>query len=90
MLLPADKLYGVAEFLFQQDAAPARGAENTSNWCAGHRFALPCLIGQSAQLSGTAKRIWVSFEREMRDTRTNETVELEAAVRAAATSITPE
>lgn len=36
MLPSADKLYGDADFLFQQDLAPAHSAKTTSNWFADH------------------------------------------------------
>ena len=36
MLLSAYKLYGHADFLFQQDLTPAHSAKMTSNWFADH------------------------------------------------------
>ncbi len=36
MLPPADKLYGDADFLFQQDLAPAHSDKTTSKWFADH------------------------------------------------------
>ncbi|KAF7656121.1 hypothetical protein LDENG_00046140 [Lucifuga dentata] len=36
MLPSADKLYGDADFLFQQDLAPAHSAKTTRNWFADH------------------------------------------------------
>ena len=36
MLPSADKLYGDADFLFQQDLAPAHSAKTTSKWFDDH------------------------------------------------------
>ena len=36
MLPSADKLYGDADFLFQQDLAPAHSAKTTGNWFSAH------------------------------------------------------
>ncbi len=36
MLTSAEKLYGDAYFLFQQDLAPAHTAKSTSKWFADH------------------------------------------------------
>ncbi len=36
MLPSADKLYGEADFIFQQDLAPAHTAEGTKNWFNDH------------------------------------------------------
>ena len=36
MLPSADELYGDADFLFQQDSAPAHSAKTSSNWFTDH------------------------------------------------------
>ncbi len=37
MLSSADKLYGDADFIFQQDLAPAHSAKGTKSWFNDHR-----------------------------------------------------
>ncbi len=44
MLPSADKLYGDADFIFQQDLAPAHTAKGTKSWY--NDMVLLCLIGQ--------------------------------------------
>ncbi len=44
MLPSADKLYGDADFIFQQDLAPAHTAKGTKSWFNDH--GVTCLIGQ--------------------------------------------
>ena len=40
MLPSADKLYGDADFLFQQDLAPAHSAKTSSKWFVYHDIAV--------------------------------------------------
>ncbi len=47
MLHSADKLYGDADFIFQQDLAPAHTAKGTKT------MVLLCLIGQQTRLTWT-------------------------------------
>ncbi len=56
MLPSADKLYGDADFLFQQDLAPAHTAKGTKSWFNDH--VLLCLIGQQTRLT------WTPYYRE--------------------------
>ncbi len=49
MLPSADKLYGDADFIFQQDLAPAHTAKGTKSWFNDH--VLLCLIGQQTRLA---------------------------------------
>ncbi len=49
MLSSADKLYGDADFIFQQDLAPAHSAKGTKRWFNDH--VLLCLIGQQTRLT---------------------------------------
>ncbi len=49
MLPSIDKLYGDADFLFQQDLAPAHTAKRTTTWFNDH--GLVCLIGQQTRLT---------------------------------------
>ncbi len=49
MLSSADKLYGDADFIFQQDLAPAHTAKGTND------HVLLCLIGQQTRLTWTQR-----------------------------------
>ncbi len=51
MLPSADKLYGDADFIFQQDLAPAHTAKGTKSWF--NDMVLLCLIGQQTRLTWT-------------------------------------
>ncbi len=50
MLPSADKLYGDADFIFQQDLAPAHTAKGTKS---SMTMVLLCLIGQQTRLTWT-------------------------------------
>ncbi len=53
-ILPsADKLYGNADFIFQQDLAPAHTAKGTKSWFNDH--VLLCLIGQQTHQTWTQR-----------------------------------
>ncbi len=49
MLPSADKLYGDADFIFQQDLAPAHTAKGTKSWFDDH--GILCSIGQQTRLT---------------------------------------
>ncbi len=49
MLPSVDKLYGDADFIFQQDLAPAHTAKGTKSWFM--TMVLLCLIGQQTRLT---------------------------------------
>ncbi len=51
MLPSADKLYGDADFIFQQDLAPAHTARGTKSWSMNMVYL--CLIGQQTRLTWT-------------------------------------
>ncbi len=84
MLPSADKLYGDADFIFQQDLAPAHTAKGTKSWFNDHSV--------TVNLSdlNPIENIWGIIKRKMRDTRPNNADDLKAAVKATWTSITPE
>ncbi len=52
MLPSADKLYGDADFIFQQDLAPAHTAKGTTK-AGSMTMVLLCLIGQQTRLTWT-------------------------------------
>ncbi len=51
MFSSADKFYGYADFIFQQDLAPAHTAKGTKSWFNDH--VLLCFIGQQTPLTWT-------------------------------------
>lgn len=50
MLPSAEKFFGDANFLFQQDVAPARNAKTTTNWFADHDITVLDWPGNSPDL----------------------------------------
>ncbi len=89
MLPSADKLYGDADFLFQQDLTPAHSAKITSNWFADHGITVLDWPANSPDLN-PIENLWGIVKRKMRDPRLNNTDELQTAIKAAWASITPQ
>ncbi len=81
MLPSADKLYGDADFIFQQDLAPAHTAKGTKSWFNDHGVTVldwpanPPDLNPIENLSGILKR-------KMRDTRPNNADDLKTAIKA--------
>ncbi len=71
----ADKLYGDADFIFQQDSAPAHTAKTTSKWFTDHDITV---LDWPANMSDLNPRwnLWDIFKRKMRNSRSNNTDEL--------------
>ncbi len=82
MLPSADKLYGDADFIFQQDWAPAHTAKGTKSWFNDHGVTVLDWPANSPDLN--------LIEKKMRDTRPNNADNLKAAIKATCASITPE
>ncbi len=86
MLPSADKLYGDADFIFQQDLAPAHTAKGTKSWFNDHGVTVLDWPANSPDLnpienlSGIVKR----------DTRPNNADELKATVKETWASIPPQ
>ncbi len=74
MILSADKLYGDADFIFQQDLAPAHTAKGTKSWFSDHGVTVLDWPANSPDLNPK--------ESMMRDTRPNNAEELKAAIKA--------
>ncbi len=89
MLPSADKLYGDADFIFQQDLAPARTAKGTKSWFNNHSVTVLDWPAKSPDLN-PIENIWGIAKRKMRDTRLNNADDLKAAIKATWASITPE
>ncbi len=86
MLPSADKLYGDADFIFQQDLAPAKC---TKIWFNDHGFTVLDWPANSPDLN-PIENLWGIVKKKMRDTRHNNADNLKAAIKATWASITPE
>ncbi len=89
MLPSADKLYGDADFIFQQDLAPAHTAKGTKSWFNDHGVTVLDRPANSPDLN-PIENIWGIVKRKMRDTRTNNADDLKAAIKATWASIPPQ
>ncbi len=89
MLPSADKLYGDADFIFQQDLAPAHTAKGTKSWFNDHGVTVLDWPVNSPDLNPIENQ-WCIVKRKMRDTRPNNADDLKAAIKATWASITPE
>ncbi len=89
MLSSADKLYGDADFIFQQDLAPAHTAKSTKSWLNDHGVTVLDWPANSPDLNPTENLCGI-VKRKMRDTRPNNTDDLKAAIKATWASVTPE
>ncbi len=89
MLLAADQLYGDADFIFQQDLAPANSAKATSTWFKDHGIPVLNWPANSPDLN-PIENLWGIVKRKMRYARPNNAEELKATIRATWALITPE
>ncbi len=89
MLPSADKLYGDADFIFQQDLAPAHTAKGTKSWFNDHGVTVLDWPANSPDLN-PIENLWGIVKRKMRDTRPNNADELKATVKETWASISPQ
>ncbi len=89
MLPAADQLYGDADFIFQQDLAPAHSAKATSTWFKDHGIPVLNWPANSPDLNPIENR-WGIVKRKMRYARPKNAEELKATIRATWALITPE
>ncbi len=89
MLPSADKLYGDADFIFQQDLAPAHTAKGTKSWFNDHGVTVLDWTANSPDLN-PIENLWGIVKRKMRDTRPNNADELKATVKETLASIPPQ
>uniref|UniRef100_A0A8C1DVJ0 Tc1-like transposase DDE domain-containing protein n=1 Tax=Cyprinus carpio carpio TaxID=630221 RepID=A0A8C1DVJ0_CYPCA len=89
MLPAADQLYGDADFIFQQDLAPAHSAKATSTWYKDHGIPILNWPANSPDLN-PIENLWGIVKRKMRYARPNNAEELKANIRATWALITPE
>ena len=89
MLPSADELYGDADFIFQQDLAPAHTAKSTKTWFNDRGITVLDWPANSPDLN-LIENLWGIARRKMRDMRPNNAGELKAAIEASWSSITPQ
>ncbi len=70
MLPSVDKLYGDADFIFQQDLAPAHTAKGTKSWFNDRGVTVLDWPANSSDLN-PIENLWGIVKRKMRDTRPN-------------------
>lgn len=81
----ADQLHGDADFIFQQDLAPAHTAKNTSPWFKAN--GIPILNWPA---NWAEENLCFIEKKKMRDASLNNAEELKAAIKATCALITPE
>ncbi len=89
MLPSADKLYGDADFIFQQDLAPAHTAKGSKSWFNDHGVTVLDWPANSPDLN-PIENLWGIVKRKMRDTRPNNADDLKAAIKATWASTPPQ
>ncbi len=67
MLPSADQFFKDADFIFQQDLAPAHTAKSTKSWLNNH--VLVCLTGQQTHQTWTPERVYGLLSRGKWETR---------------------
>ncbi len=85
----AEKLYGDANFIFQQDLAPVHNAKGTKSWFNDHGVTVLDWPANSPDLN-PIENLWDIVKRKIRDTRPNNGDDLKAALKATWAFITPE
>ncbi len=81
MLPSADKLYGDADFIFQQDLAPVHTAKGTKSWFNGHGVTVLDWPANLPDLN-PIENLCSIVKRKMRDTRPNNADDLKDTIKA--------
>ncbi len=81
--------YEDADFIFQQDLAPAHTAKGTKSWFNDHGVTVLDWPANSPDLN-PIENLWGIVKRKMRDTRPNNADELKATVKETWASIPPQ
>ncbi len=89
MLPSADQLFKDADFIFQQDLAPAHTAKSTKSWLNDHGVGVLDWPANSPDLNPIENLSGI-VKRKMRDTRPNNADELKATVKETWASIPPQ
>ncbi len=88
MLPSADQLFKDADFIFQQDLAPAHTAKSTKSWLNDHGVAVLDWPANSPDLN--LENLWSIVKRKMRNKRPKNADELKATVKETWASIPPQ
>ncbi len=88
MLPSADQIFKDADFIFQQDLAPAHTAKSTKNWLNDHGVGVLDWPAYSPDLN-PIENLWVIVKRKMRNKRPKNADELKATVKETWASIPP-
>ncbi len=78
MLPSADQVFKEADFIFQQDLAPAHTAKSTKSWLNDHGVGVLDWPANSPDLN--IENLWSIVKRKMRNKRPKNADELKAAV----------
>ncbi len=81
MLPSADKLYGDADFIFQQDLAPAQTAKGTKSWFNDHGVTVLDWPANLPDLN-PIENLWDIVKRKMRDTKPNDADDPKVTIKA--------
>ncbi len=87
MLASANQLFKDADFIFQQDLAPAHTAKRTKIWLSDHGVGVLDLAANSPDLNFS---LWGIVKREMRNKRPKNADELKVTVKETWSSIPPQ
>ncbi len=80
MLLSADQLFKNADFVFQQDLAPAHTAKSTKSWLNDHGVGVLDWPANSPDLN-PIENLWGIVKRKIRNKRPKDADELNATVK---------
>ncbi len=89
MLPSADQLLKDADFIFQQDVAPAHTAKSTKSWLNDHGVGVLYWPANSPDLN-PIENLWCIVKRKMRNKRPENADELKATVKETWASIPPQ
>ncbi len=89
MLPSADQLFKDADFIFQQNLAPAHTAKSTKSWLNDHGVGVLDWPANSPDLN-PIKNLWGIVKRKMRNKRPKNADELKATVKETWASIPPQ
>ncbi len=89
VLSSADQLFKDADFIFQQDLAPAHTAKSTKSWLNDHGVGVLDWPANSPDLN-PIENLWDIVKRKMRNKRPKKSDELKATVKETWASIPPQ
>ncbi len=88
MLPSADQLFKDADFIFQQDLAPAHTTKSTKGWLNDHGIGVLDWPANSPDLN-PVENLWGIVKRKMRNKRPENADELKATIKETWASISP-